>query len=89
MFIRENLYQYYSALDPNSHVNGSSTIQDISGRNEDASSQDITWRNYYWDFDVNSDDVSQIDFPSAGMTGNIIAQDWSWEIWFISSNLME
>ena len=42
MFIRENLYQYYSALDPNSHANGSSTIQDISGRNEDASSQDIT-----------------------------------------------
>ena len=41
------------------------------------SSQDITWRNYYWDFDVNSDDVSQIDFPNAGMTGNII--DWSWE----------
>ena len=88
MFIRENLYQYYSALVPNSHVNGASTIQDISGRNEDASSQDITWRNYYWDFDVNpSTDTSQIDFPNAGMTGNIIAQDWSWEIWFISSNL--
>jgi hypothetical protein len=87
MIIRENLYQYYTALDPNSHVNGSSTIQDISGRNEDASSQDITWRNYYWDFDVNSDDVSQIDFPNAGMTGNIIAQDWSWEVWFISSDL--
>ena len=51
----------------------------------DASTQDITWNNYYWGFDENpSTDVSQIDFPNAGMTGDIIAQDWSWEIWFIS-----
>jgi len=88
MFVRDNLYQYYTALDPNSHNNGNTTVQDISGRNEDASTQDITWNNYYWGFDENpSTDVSQIDFPNAGMTGDIIAQDWSWEIWFISSDL--
>ena len=46
--IREYLYRHYTALDINSHANGSTTIQDISGNNEDGTAQDVAWNNYYW-----------------------------------------
>jgi len=86
--IREYLVLYASAINIHSHGNNSSTIQDLSGLNNDSTSKnDVTWRNYYWDFDVNFDDTSKIDFPNCGMSGNVTAQDWTWEIWIYPHSL--
>ena len=87
MFVRDYLYQYYSSLDPNSHGGTGGSVSDISGNNQDASKQDITWATYYWNFAVNNDDISQIDFPNFGMTGDVVAQDWSWELWIYPTDL--
>ena len=83
--IREYLYRHYTALDINSHANGSTTIQDISGNNSNASAQDITWRNYYWSFDENSDDTSQIDFPNVSL--GLPNANWTWETWVYPTDL--
>ena len=83
--IREYLYRHYTALDINSHANGSTTIQDISGNNSDASAQDITWRNYYWSFDENFDDTSQIDFPNVSL--GLPNANWTWETWVYPTDL--
>ena len=88
MFVRSYLYQYYTALEPSGHGGTGGSVNDLSGNAFGAGSkQDITWATYYWDFFVNNDDTSQIDFPNEGMTGNVIAQDWTWELWIYPTDL--
>ncbi len=81
--IREYLYRHYTALDINSHANGSTTIQDISGNNEDATAQNITWNNYYWQFGDSS--TSQIDFPNVSL--GLPNANWTWETWVYPTDL--
>ena len=86
--IRDYLVLYASAINIHSHGNNAATVQDLSGLNNDSTDKiDVTWRNYYWDFDVNFDDVSLIDFSNCGMSGNVTAQDWTWEIWIYPHSL--
>lgn len=84
--IRENLYRHWSALNPNSHGNGSSTIQDISGNNSDSSAvSDITWNNYYWGFGENFDDSSYIQWPNVSL--GLPNANWTWETWIYPTDL--
>jgi len=81
--IRDKLYRHYSALDINSHANGSTTIQDISGNNEDGTAQDVAWNNYYWQFGDSG--TSQIDFPNVSL--GLPNANWTWETWVYPTDL--
>jgi hypothetical protein len=81
--IREYLYRHYTALDINSHANGSTTIQDISGNNEDGTAQDVAWNNYYWQFGDSG--TSQIDFPNVSL--GLPNANWTWETWVYPTDL--